>query len=195
MIIEVVRIGQRVVRDDRVTTHVALVSRAFGAEKIFMTEVNPEIKDTLEKINNTWGGNFIVEFIENWKSIIKKKKEDGFKIIHLSMYGEKINDIQMQLRTEEKILVVVGAEKVPREIYELSDYNVGVGSQPHSEISALAILLDRIQNGEQFERTNCSSSSPPTTADRPPPSLPTSSPEACPSSAPGRPAPALRIGR
>ena len=148
MVIEVVRIGQRVVRDDRVTTHVALVSRAFGAEKIFMTEVNPEIKDTLEKINNTWGGNFIVEFIENWKSIIKKKKENGFKIIHLSMYGEKINDIQIKLRTEEKILVVVGAEKVPREIYELSDYNVGVGSQPHSEISALAILLDRIQNSK-----------------------------------------------
>ena len=48
LVIEVVRIGQRVVRDDRVTTHVALVSRSFGAEKIFMTEVNPEIKDTLE---------------------------------------------------------------------------------------------------------------------------------------------------
>jgi tRNA (cytidine56-2'-O)-methyltransferase len=152
LIIEVVRIGQRVVRDDRVTTHVALVSRSFGAQKIFMTEVNPEIKDTLEKINKTWGGNFIVEFIENWKSIIKKKKEEGFKIIHLSMYGQKINDVQMQLRTEEKMLVVVGAEKVPREIYELADYNVGVGSQPHSEISALAILLDRIQNGKQFEK-------------------------------------------
>ena len=152
MVIEVVRIGQRVVRDDRVTTHVALVSRSFGAQKIFMTEVNPEIKDTLEKINKTWGGNFIVEFIENWKSIIKKKKEEGFKIIHLSMYGQKINDVQMQLRTEEKMLVVVGAEKVPREIYELADYNVGVGSQPHSEISALAILLDRIQNGKQFEK-------------------------------------------
>ena len=152
LVIEVVRIGQRVVRDDRVTTHVALVSRSFGAEKIFMTEVNPEIKDTLEKINNIWGGNFIVEFIENWKSIIKKKKEEGFKIIHLSMYGQKINDVQMQLRTEEKMLVIVGAEKVPREIYELADYNVGVGSQPHSEISALAILLDRIQDGEQFEK-------------------------------------------
>ena len=94
LVIEVVRIGQRVVRDDRVTTHVALVSRAFGAEKIFMTEVNPEIKDTLEKINKTWGGNFIVEFIDNWKSIVKNKKKDGFKIIHLSMYGEKINNIQ-----------------------------------------------------------------------------------------------------
>ena len=153
MVIEVVRIGQRVVRDDRVTTHVALVSRAFGAQKIFMTEVNPEIKDTLDKINKTWGGNFIVEFIDKWKSIVKKKKEDNFKIVHLSMYGENIIDVQGQLGNEENLLVVVGAEKVPREIYELADYNVGVGSQPHSEISALAILLDRIQNGTQFEKS------------------------------------------
>lgn len=146
------RIGQRLVRDDRVTTHVALVSRAFGAERIFMTEVNPEIKDTLGKINETWGGDFVIEFIDNWKSVIKKKKEAGFKIVHLSMYGEKINEAQEEIRGEEKLLVVVGAEKVPREIYELADYNVGIGSQPHSEISALAILLDRIQKGQQFER-------------------------------------------
>jgi len=98
------------------------------------------------------GREFVVEFIDNWKSVVKKKKEEGFKIIHLSMYGEKINDVQNQLRKEEKMLVVVGAEKVPREIYELADYNIGVGSQPHSEISALAILLDRIQQGEQFEK-------------------------------------------
>ena len=42
MEIEVVRIGQRVVRDDRVTTHVALVARSFGANKIYMNEVNSE---------------------------------------------------------------------------------------------------------------------------------------------------------
>src|SRR3990172_3390327 len=64
---EVLRIGQRVVRDDRVTTHVALVARAFGASKIYMNEVNPEIKDTLNKINRTWGGNFEIEFISVWK--------------------------------------------------------------------------------------------------------------------------------
>ena len=152
LVIEVVRIGQRLVRDDRVTTHVALVSRAFGAERIYMNEVNPEIKDTLEKINRTWGGNFMVEFIDKWKTIVKKKKENGFKIVHLSMYGETINDVQENLKKEENLLIVVGAEKVPREIYELADYNIGVGSQPHSEISALAILLDRIQDGKQFER-------------------------------------------
>lgn len=152
MVIEVVRIGQRVVRDDRVTTHVALVSRAFGADRIFMSEINPEIKDTIEKINVTWGGKFEVEFIDKWKSIVKKKKEENFKIIHLSMYGQNINDAQEELQKEENLLIVVGAEKVPREIYELADYNVGVGSQPHSEISALAILLDRIQKGKQFEK-------------------------------------------
>ena len=152
MVIDVVRIGQRIVRDDRVTTHVALVARAFGADTILMTEVNPEIKDTLKKINNTWGGDFSIEFIDSWKSVIKKKKENGFKIVHLTMYGEKINDIQSDLRKEENLVIVVGAEKVPREIFEFSDYNVGIGSQPHSEISALAILLDRIQIGSQFNR-------------------------------------------
>ena len=152
MVIEVVRIGQRLVRDDRVTTHVALVARAFGCSKIFMTEVNPEIKDTLEKINNTWGGDFAVEFIDNWRSIVKMKKKDS-KIVHLTMYGESINDVDGQLRKEENLLIVVGAEKVPREIYELADYNVGIGNQPHSEISALAILLDRIQKGEQFKNS------------------------------------------
>ncbi len=152
MVIEVVRIGQRVIRDDRVTTHVALVARAFGASKIFMTEVNPEIKKTIEKINKTWGGDFVVEFIHNWRHVVKKKKEENFKIVHLTMYGESINDAKNNLSKEEKLLVVVGAEKVPREIYELADYNVGIGSQPHSEISALAILMDRIQEGEQFRR-------------------------------------------
>ncbi len=152
MVIEVVRIGQRVVRDDRVTTHVALVARAFGANTILMTEVNPEIKDTLEKINETWGGDFSIQLIDNWKTVIKKKKENGFKIVHLTMYGEKINDIQSDLRKEENLVIVVGAEKVPREIYEFADYNVGIWSQPHTEISALAILLDRIQIGGQFDK-------------------------------------------
>lgn len=152
MVIEVVRIGQRVIRDDRVTTHVALVARAFGATRIYMNEINPEIKDTLSKINDTWGGNFSIEYMENWKPIIKMKKEENFKIIHLTMYGENINEIQSEIKKEKNLVVVVGAEKVPREIYEYADYNVAIGSQPHSEISGLAILLDRIQKGEQFNK-------------------------------------------
>ena len=144
MEIEVLRIGQRVVRDDRVTTHVALVARSFGAHKIYMNEVNSEIEKTISDINKTWGGNFKIEIISEWKKIIKERKNAGVKIVHLTMYGQNINNVEMKIRNEGKILIVVGAEKVPREIYEMADYNVAVGNQPHSEISALSVLLDRI---------------------------------------------------
>lgn len=154
MKIEVLRIGQRLVRDDRVTTHVALVSRAFGASRILMYDANPEIKDTISKVNKIWGSNFEVEIIENWKDVIRKKKKENFKIVHLTMYGEIINDVQDALRNEEKILIVVGAEKVPKEVYDMADYNVAIGNQPHSEISALAILLDRILVGDQFKTSH-----------------------------------------
>jgi len=150
MKIEVLRIGQRVVRDDRVTTHVALVARAFGAIRIYMNEINPEIKETLDKINKTWGSDFEIEFVTDLKKIVKLKKLHGTKIIHLTMYGENMNSVDAELQKLENILIVVGAEKVPREIYDLADYNVAVGNQPHSEISALAVFLDRIQSGNQF---------------------------------------------
>lgn len=152
MDVEVLRIGQRLVRDDRVTTHVALVARAFGAKRIYMDEINPEIIDTIKKVNKSWGGDFEVVNISSWKKVLKEKKSEGVKIVHLTMYGQVINSVEKEIASEQKILVVVGAEKVPRGIYELADYNVAVGSQPHSEISALGILLDRIQSGDQFEK-------------------------------------------
>ncbi len=152
MKIEVLRIGQRLVRDDRVTTHVALVSRAFGASKILMYDANPEIKDTISKVNKMWGSDFQVEIIEEWKKVLRLKKAESYKIVHLTMYGENINSVETKLRNEDKILVVVGAEKVPREVYDLADYNVAIGNQPHSEIAALAILLDRILSGKQFQK-------------------------------------------
>ena len=151
MEIEVLRIGQRIVRDDRVTTHVALVARSFGAKRIYMNEINPEINDTVSKINKTWGGNFTIENITEWKKIIRKKKKESVKIVHLTMYGLSINDVENKLRNEDKILIIVGAEKVPRDVFEMADYNVAIGNQPHSEISALGVLLDRIQRGKQFE--------------------------------------------
>lgn len=154
--VEVLRIGQRPVRDDRVTTHVALVSRAFGASKIYMTEANPEIKGAIQAINHTWGGQFEVSYIDKWKPILQEKKRQNYLIVHLSMYGESINDIQDTLHghlvhKSQNMLIVVGAKKVPRGVYEIADYNVSVGNQPHSEISALAILLDRMHKGRQFE--------------------------------------------
>ena len=116
-----------------------------------MNEVNPDIEKTISDINKTWGGDFKIEIISDWKKIIRERKNTGVKIVHLTMYGQNINNIEAKIRNEDKILIVVGAEKVPREIYELADYNIAVGNQPHSEVSALGVLLDRIQQGKQFE--------------------------------------------
>ena len=149
MKIEVLRIGQRVIRDDRVTTHVALVARAFGASKIYMNEIDPKIENTIKKMNKTWGGEFEVEFFEDWKKVLNSKIHE-YKIVHLTMYGERIDDIVKDIRKNQNILIVVGAEKVPRSIYDKSNYNVSVSNQPHSEISALAIVLDRLHRGKQF---------------------------------------------
>ncbi|MEM3184417.1 MAG: tRNA (cytidine(56)-2'-O)-methyltransferase, partial [Candidatus Hadarchaeales archaeon] len=46
----------------------------------------------------------------------------------------------------------VGAAKVPAEVFELADYNVAIGNQPHSEVAALAVFLDRLFEGKELER-------------------------------------------
>lgn len=148
MNIEVLRMGERLVRDDRATTHVALVARALGANRIYMNGVNPDIIDTISKINNTWGGSFEIKITDKWKSIVKDCKKRSMKIVHLTMYGESINKVSIN---EQDLLIIVGAEKIPREIYDTADYNVAIGNQPHSEIGALAIFLDRLQVGKQFD--------------------------------------------
>lgn len=152
MEISVLRIGQRLVRDDRVTTHVALVARAFGASQIYMNEVSPDIGSTIEAVNGSWGGDFGVTFIDDWMDVIIKSTQRGYAVVHLTMYGLPVSEAAEAIAREAKILVVVGAQKVPRQVYDLARYNVAVSSQPHSEISALAVLLDRVQGGRQFEK-------------------------------------------
>lgn len=154
--VAVLRIGHRLVRDDRTTTHAVLVSRAFGSDVIYMTDVDDEIKITLDKVNKRWGGEkeFKLEIIDNWKNIVHKWKESGGIVVHLTMYGALINDKIKEINSlNQKILVIIGAEKVPKEIYFLADYNIAIGSQPHSEIAALAVFLDRIFEGNQFDKS------------------------------------------
>ncbi|MFW6195896.1 MAG: HDIG domain-containing metalloprotein, partial [Thermoplasmatota archaeon] len=38
-----------------------------------------------------------------------------------------------------------------REVYDMSDYNVSVGSEPHSEVAALAVFMDRL-NEKKIDR-------------------------------------------
>ena len=154
MNIAVLRIGHRLVRDDRTTTHVALVSRSFGCNILYMTDVNDDIKSTIDDVNNRWGyaSNFKIEIVKGWRNVILNWKKNGGIVIHLTMYGLNVDDIIGKIKDNSNdILIIVGAEKVPKEIYTLSDYNIAIGNQPHSEISSLAIVLDRIFEGKQLK--------------------------------------------
>ena len=93
-----------------------------------------------------------METTEEPKRVIREF--DG-TVVHLTMYGERIQDVETDIRTaheSEPLLIVVGAEKVSFEVYERADYNVGVTNQPHSEIASLAVFLDRLYSGDELDR-------------------------------------------
>ncbi len=67
------------------------------------------------------------------------------------MYGIHVDDTIEQIRnSSQPKLIVVGGPKVPAAIYKLADYNVAVGHQPHSEVAALSIFLDRLFLGQEL---------------------------------------------
>jgi len=151
----VLRWGHRF-RDQRVTAHVALVARAFGASEFILADVKDEkIRATVEKIVANWGGKFGFELGKPWKQVVKEWRSRGGVVVHLTVYGENIqtSDVMERIRaTGKDFLVIVGSQKVPMEFFssDVSDFNVAVGNQPHSEISSLAIFLDRLYEGKEL---------------------------------------------
>jgi tRNA (cytidine56-2'-O)-methyltransferase len=59
--INILRLGHRISRDKRITTHVALVSRAFGADKILIDTKDKKIEGTIISTCKRFGGNFDIE--------------------------------------------------------------------------------------------------------------------------------------
>lgn len=151
MKISVLRIGHRPLRDKRVTTHVALVARAFGADEIILTEEDEAIEESVTDVTKRWGGSFSITTVSGWKSFLEAWKG---VVVHLTMYGLPVDDavgeVKKSLEGSKDLLIVVGGEKVPGDLFRLSDFNVSVGNQPHSEVSALAIFLDRFFVGREL---------------------------------------------
>ncbi len=139
------RIGHRPERDKRVTTHVALSSRALGAKGIFVDTEDPVLEGNVRSVVERFGGDYTIETGVAYR---QKIKEWPGKVVHLTMYGQRVDEALPKIPHDEDLLIVVGAEKVPAEVYQRADYNVSVGNQPHSEIAALAILLDRFTEGK-----------------------------------------------
>jgi tRNA (cytidine56-2'-O)-methyltransferase len=140
----VLRIGHRIPRDERVTTHVCLTARALGADGVFIANVrDSQLIETINKVTKRFGGYFSVECGKPWRTALTEWKREGGKVVHLTAYGMPLPRIIDEIRrSKEDKLVVVGAEKVPGEMYGLADWNVAVTNQPISEVSALGVFLD-----------------------------------------------------
>ncbi len=151
MAIYVLRLGHRISRDKRISTHCGLVARAFGARGIFYSgEKDTSLEKSINSAVREWGGHFEIKHVNNWKRFIKDFR--GQKI-HLTMYGLPVQKTIPKIRKPRKdILVIVGGEKVPGEVYQLADFNVSVTSQPHSEVAALAIFLHEYFQGMELTR-------------------------------------------
>ena len=149
----VLRYGHRDVRDYRVTSHCALVARALGARKIVVCEESDDsMAKSVNDVTSRWGGPFDVKFEPSWRKAITDHQKKGFTVCHLTMYGQPIETIDKKLAKKNKIMVVVGSQKVERGVYDAVDYNVSVTQQPHSEIAALAVFLDRVQAGKELKK-------------------------------------------
>lgn len=154
--IVVLRWGHRVQRDVRLTTHVALTARALGASGFLLSDTKDEtIRATVEKVKDSWGGGFFFEMGTSWKKSVTDWKTKGGVVVHLTAYGENIQESNVLHRINnlaKDVLLIVGSQKVPKEFFseKISDFNVAIGNQPHSECAALAVFLDRFFEGKEL---------------------------------------------
>jgi tRNA (cytidine56-2'-O)-methyltransferase len=150
MPITVLRLGHRPGRDKRISTHVGLVARALGADNIFYSGLkDSSLEKSLQSVVKQWGGPFGVAHVKGWKGLIRDWKG---KVVHLTMYGIPIQKRIGNIRKEKDLLVVVGGEKVPWEVYQMTDWNLAVTNQPHSEVGALAVFLHEYFQGKELDR-------------------------------------------
>jgi len=145
----VLRLGHRPQRDKRLSSHLLLAARAFGASGAFYAGTrDPGLDESVRKIVRDWGGDFSVEYAANWRRVVRDW-EGG--VVHLTMYGLPVQDMVQEIGASEgPLLVVVGGPKVPGDMWGLADWNVSVTLQPHSEVSALAVFLHMLHGGSEL---------------------------------------------
>ncbi|WP_254838272.1 tRNA (cytidine(56)-2'-O)-methyltransferase [Natronomonas marina] len=148
----VLRLGHRPGRDNRMTTHVGLTARALGADRVVIAGEASDPKATVEEVVDRFGGPFAVEVTDGHRRLLREWEGS---VVHLTMYGLPLQEVEGEVRAAHEtgpLVVVVGSEKVPFDVYEAADFNVGVTNQPHSEVAGLAVFLDRLFEGRELDR-------------------------------------------
>ena len=145
----VLRLGYRKGRDPRITTHLALVSRALGATNFLLAghrapKAVVHRSDVLEQLL-VFVACEHVEGAMGWlRRFTQHDAGDGEPgvAVHLTMYGEPYREVIPRIRRDRPVVVIVGGAKVPSDVFEYAQYNVAVGNQPHSEVAALALFME-----------------------------------------------------
>lgn len=151
--VTVLRIGHRPQRDKRITTHVCLTARAFGARRAILTTRDAAVERSVAGVVKRFGGDFALEHSPSWRAAAKAF--DG-PLVHLTMYGEPHTDVLPRVAHAQRVMVAVGAEKVPPELYQIATHNCSVGNQPHSEVAALAVVLEGLMGPGELYRDRAS---------------------------------------
>jgi tRNA (cytidine56-2'-O)-methyltransferase len=153
MKVYVLRLDHRRVRDARITTHVCLTARAFGASKVILSgDEDKKIMENVRDVVKRWGGDFKIDYIKKWDKYIDDWKNKGGEVIHLTMYGESVQEVTKKISESSRDkLVVVGGSRVPSKVYQEADWNVSVTNQPHSEVAALSIFLHTLFDGKEYD--------------------------------------------
>lgn len=151
MTVHILRLGHRIARDKRITTHCALVSRALGAEKmLYAGQRDTGLEHSVSKVVADFGGPFALAYAQDWKKAMTEFQKSRGKVVHLTVYGIPLQNSIKEIRKTKKLLAVVGGEKVPPAVYQQADWNISVTSQPHSEIAALAVFLHELFQGREL---------------------------------------------
>jgi tRNA (cytidine56-2'-O)-methyltransferase len=99
------------------------------------------LAERIAAVTHRWGGEFAVVPVDDWKSLVRSFPGT---VVHLTMYGLPLERSLPRLARQRHLLLVVGGAKVPPELYRKAKFNVAVGHQPHSEVAAVAVTLERL---------------------------------------------------
>ena len=140
--LSVLRLGHRRERDKRITSHLGLTARAFGADEVILAgEEDPSALETWNSVTERFGGDFECRYEAKPMGWLRRFSKRG-TVIHLTMYGEPWRGTVDSIPRDAPTVVVVGGTKVPGELFRIADHNVSIGNQPHSEVAALAVFLE-----------------------------------------------------
>jgi len=140
--LSVLRLGHRRERDKRITSHLGLTARAFGADEVILAgEEDPSALETWNSVTERFGGDFECRYEAKPMGWLRRFSKRG-TVIHLTMYVEPWSEAVESIPRDAPTVVVVGGTKVPGELFRIADHNVSIGNQPHSEVAALAVFLE-----------------------------------------------------